>query len=93
MELLISLIAGAVGGTVIGGLWKRAGFGFWGAALAGVIGGFLGWQLWAVLDVAGYSGITGGTDGGLLIGRAVSGGVGGGAVLAAVGLVRSMLAK
>ncbi len=91
MEFLISLIAGAVGGNVAGGLLKNANLGVLLNSVAGVVGGGLGGQILSTIGMGGAA--AGGTDIGAIIGQVASGGVGGGAVLAIVGLVRNAMAK
>ncbi len=91
MEFLISLIAGAVGGNVAGGLIKNANLGVLLNSVAGVVGGGLGGQILSAIGMGGAA--AGGTDIGAIIGQVASGGVGGGAVLAIVGLVRNAMAK
>ena len=44
-------------------------------------------------DLAGVAGAAGGLDFSAIIGQVVGGGIGGGGVLAVVGLVRNMMAK
>ena len=91
MELLISLIAGAAGGNVAGGLLKNANLGVLLNSVAGVVGGGLGGQILSMLGTGGAA--AGGTDIGAIIGQVASGGVGGGALLAIIGLIRNAMAK
>ncbi|SEP97187.1 hypothetical protein [Thalassovita taeanensis] len=96
MELLISLIAGAVGGNAAGGLFKSLNQGTLINSLSGVVGGGLGGTLLGMLgtpDLAGIAGDAGGLDIGAIIGQVAGGGIGGGVVLAIVGAVRNMMAK
>ena len=90
MELLISLIAGAVGGNVAGGAVKKIDQGMLINSIAGIVGGGLGGQiLTAVLGTAGG----GGMDIAGIIGQLASGGIGGGVVLAVVSVIRNALGK
>ncbi len=91
MELLISLIAGAVGGNVAGGLLKNANLGVLLNSVAGIIGGGVGGQILSALGAGGAS--AGGTDLGAIIGQVASGGVGGGVLLVVVGLIKNAMAK
>ena len=91
MEILISLIAGAVGGNVAGGLLKKFDMGLLINSLAGILGGGLGGQILGALGAGGLAG--GGTDLSGIIGQLASGGVGGGAVLVILGLIRKALSK
>lgn len=91
MELLISLIAGALGGNAAGGLVKPLNQGPLINSLAGIVGGGLGGQILGALGAGGAA--AGGMDIAGLIGQLASGGVGGGVLLAVVGLIRNTLAK
>lgn len=91
MELVISLIAGAVGGNAAGGLLKNLSQGPLLNSILGVVGGGLGGQILTMLGAGGMAG--GGTDIAGIVGALASGGVGGGALIAIVGTVRNMLAK
>ena len=91
MELLISLISGAVGGNVAGGLLKKYDLGTLWNSVAGVVGGGLGAQLLSMVGAGGLAG--GGMDIAGIIGQVASGGVGGGVLLVIVGIVKSALKK
>ncbi len=89
VPLIINLLCGAVGGNVAGGLIKKLNLGTVGNSLAGILGGGLGGQLLGML------GITGGGEGALdltsIISNIGAGGVGGGVVLAIVGVIKNVL--
>lgn len=91
MELLIGLISGAVGGNVAGAAVKNINQGTLINSIAGVVGGGLGGTILSQLGAGGLA------DGGMdlmgIIGQVAGGGVGGGALLAIVSVVRGMLAK
>lgn len=91
MELLISLLAGAVGGNVAGKAIKSVDQGTLINSIAGILGGGVGGQLLNMVGAGALAG--GGMDLVGIIGQIVSGGVGGGVVLAAVGVLRKMLGK
>ncbi len=91
MELIISLLAGAVGGNVAGKALKQFNLGTIGNSVAGIVGGGLGGQILGMLGAGGLA--EGGTDIGGIIGSLASGGVGGGALLVIVGIVRKALKK
>ena len=91
MELLVSLISGAVGGNVAGGLLKNLNQGPLINSISGIVGGGLGGQILGMLGAGGAA--SGGMDIGSIIGQVASGGVGGGVVLAIVGVVKNMMAK
>ncbi|MCT4557669.1 MAG: hypothetical protein N4A61_06375 [Pelagimonas sp.] len=90
MELIISLIAGAVGGNAAGGILKNLNQGTLINSIAGIVGGGVGSQ---ILGMAGIATGGGGMDIASILGQVASGGVGGGAALALVGGVKNMMAK
>ena len=91
MELIISLLAGAVGGNVAGKAVKSIDQGTLINSVAGIVGGGVGGQLLSMVGAGALAG--GGTDLMGIIGQIASGGVGGGVVLALVGVLRKALAK
>lgn len=82
--LIIQLIAGAVGGNVIGALVKKISLGLLGNSIAGILGGGIGGQLLSSLGAGGVEGI---------LGSILSGGVGGGVLLVIVSLIKKALSK
>lgn len=96
MELIIQLIAGAIGGNAAGALLKGQSLGTLGNSIAGILGGGLGGQILGMLGggaAAAGAAAGGGLDITAILGSIVSGGVGGGALMAVLGIVKSMLAK
>lgn len=93
MELIISLISGAIGGNVAGGLLKNLSLGTLGNSVAGLVGGGLGGQILGMLGAGAMASSGGGMDIGSIIGQVASGGVGGGVLLAIVGVIKKMMAK
>lgn len=99
MEFLISLISGAIGGNAAGGLLKNLNQGVLVNSIAGIVGGGIGGQILSMLGAggaeaaAGATEMAGGMDIGAIVGQVASGGVGGGVVLAIVGVVKNMMAK
>ncbi len=91
MELIISLLAGAVGGNVAGMALKKFNLGTLWNSVAGIVGGGIGGQLLSAVGAGGLAG--GGMDIAGLIGQVASGGVGGGVLLVVVGLIKSALKK
>lgn len=90
MELIISLIAGALGGNVAGGILKNLNQGTLINSISGIVGGGLGGSILGALgagDPAAGMGI------GSIISQVAGGGVGGGVVLAIVGMIRNAMAK
>lgn len=90
LPIIIQLISGAVGGNVAGSLMKKLSMGTLGNSLVGILGGGLGGQL---LGILGISTGAGGMDTGSIIGSIASGGVGGGALLAIIGVIKKALGK
>ncbi|WP_120500213.1 hypothetical protein [Roseovarius sp. EL26] len=91
MELIISLIAGAIGGNVAGGVLKKYDLGTLGNSLAGILGGGLGGQILSMLGAGGAAG--GGSMVMDIIGSLASGGVGGGVVMVVIGIIKKALIK
>lgn len=90
LPVLIQLISGAVGGNFAGSLMKDKSLGTIGNSIAGIIGGGLGGQL---LGLLGIGTETGGTDIASIIGSLAGGGVGGGVLMAIVGIIKKALGK
>ncbi|MCB0259816.1 MAG: hypothetical protein KDH97_20105 [Calditrichaeota bacterium] len=92
MELLISLIGGAVGGNVAGSLLKNYNLGTLWNSVVGILGGGLGAQLLGMLGILGGGGGSA-MDIGSIIANIASSGVGGGVLMVIVGLVKNMMGK
>ena len=91
INLIIQLIAGAVGGNAVGSSMKNMSLGGAGNTIAGAIGGLGGgWILQALVPMMQGAG---GMDIGSVIGQIVGGGVGGGVLTAIVGLIKNNMAK
>jgi len=90
LPLIIQLVSGAVGGNVAGSLMKKFSLGTLGNSLVGILGGGLGGQLLGMLGVATASG---GMDIGSIVGSLASGGVGGGALMVIIGVIKNLLKK
>lgn len=96
MELIIQLIAGAVGGNAAGGLLKNLNQGTLINSIAGILGGGVGAQVLGMIP--GMEGLAAGAgDGSLnigsLVGSVAAGGIGGGGALAILGVVKNMMNK
>ena len=89
LPLIIQLVSGAAGGNVAGSLMKNFSLGTIGNSIVGILGGGIGGQLLGMLGLA--SG--GGMDIAGIVGSVASGGVGGGVLLAIVGLVKNMMGR
>ena len=83
MELIISLLSGAVGGNVAGALLKKFSMGTLWNSVVGILGGGLGSQLLGMLgiDISG------------IIGNIAGSGVGGAVLMVIIGLVKSAMKK
>lgn len=90
-QLIISLIAGAVGGNGAGALLKNLSLGTLGNSIVGILGGGLGSTLIGMMG--GGAAAAGGMDIGSVISSIASGGVGGGILMAIVGMLKSKMAK
>lgn len=90
LPLIIQLVSGAAGGNLAGKLMQNLSLGTLGNSIAGILGGGLGGQLLGMLGMA-----TGGGEMDLsgIIGSIAGGGVGGGAVMAIIGLVKKAMSK
>lgn len=92
VALIIQLVCGALGGNITGKLFKGIDLGTLGNSIAGILGGGLGGQLLNALGM--FAGAQGGSlDLASIIGNIASGGVGGGVLMAIIGLIRSLMAK
>ena len=91
-QLIIGLLSGAAGGNIVGKVLKNLDLGPLGNSIAGIVGGGLGQQILGSM-LGGGAEAAGGLDIGSIISSVASGGVGGGVVMAIVGVIRSMMAK
>ena len=83
MELIISLLTGAVGGNIAGALLKKFSMGTLWNSVVGILGGGLGGQLLGML----------GLDLGGIVGALAGGTAGGGVLMAIIGLIKSAMNK
>ncbi len=81
MEMIIQLVAGAVGGNAGGAALKKYSMGPLGNSIAGLVGGF------------GGGALLGGSMGEGVVSQIASGGIGGAVVMVIAGVVKSMMAK
>jgi hypothetical protein len=96
LPLIIQLISGAVGGNVAGGLLKNMSLGTAGNSIAGVLGGGVGGYLLNMLGGAGAADAAAAAsnlDIGAIISSVAGGGVGGGVLMAIIGVIKNMMAK
>lgn len=96
VNLIVSLVSGAVGGNVAGALFKQLSLGTIGNSIAGIVGGGVGAKILGIL-IPALGALTATKTGGLDLSavgaQAAGGGVGGGVLMIIVGLVRSLLGK
>ena len=91
VSLAIQLISGAVGGNAAGALFKNLSLGTLWNSVAGIVGGGIGGQILSqVLHVGGGAGAL---DIGSILTQVAGGGIGGGGLMAIIGLLRSMTSK
>ncbi len=96
MDLLISLIAGAIGGNISGGLLPRLNLGLLINSLSGSLGGLLGGHALGLLGIGGLAQTAPDSvslDPTALTTQLAAGGLGGGACLLAMGLLRNLLTR
>ena len=88
MELIISLISGALGGNLAGKLLKKYSLGTLGNSIVGILGGGLGSYLLGLLGMD-----LGGAEMTLtnILGNLVEGGIGGGALMAIIGFIKGAI--
>lgn len=90
-NLIVQLIAGAVGGNVAGAAMKEQSLGTLGNSIAGIVGGGIGGQILAAIVPALAGGA--GMDIGSIVGNVAGGGVGGAILMVIVGLIKKQMAK
>jgi hypothetical protein len=91
-DLIVQVIAGAVGGTGAGAILKDLSLGKPGDAISGAIGGgIVGQILNSVLGGGGAE--VGGMDVASVVKDIVGGGVGGAVVMAVIGFLRNAMMK
>ncbi len=94
MDLILQLIAGAVGGNAAGMALKNLSLGPIINSVLGVLGGGIGGQIIGALGGGAMAGMAnGGTDAASIIASLASGGVGGAVLMALGGVVKNMMAK
>ena len=91
INLIIQIIAGAIGGNAVGAGIKNVDLGALGNTIAGAIGGAGGGTLLTALLPLLQGAAAGNVDIGALVGQAVGGGVAGAVLTAIVGIVKNMM--
>ena len=93
-SLILQLLSGAGGGNIVGNVLKNLNLGPVGNSLAGLLGGWLGGTfLGPLIGPGAAAAASGGYDLSALLGQVITGGAGGGALMALVGLIRSFMVK
>ncbi|PCI58106.1 MAG: hypothetical protein COB34_05640 [Methylophilaceae bacterium] len=94
LGLIVQLVSGAVGGNVAGSLMKKSSLGTALNSVVGILGGAAGGQLLGMLGMGGAAAAgAGGIDIATIVSQVAGGGIGGGVLLALVGLVKNAMAK
>ena len=89
LPLIIQLISGAIGGNIAGSLLKNSSFGKIGNSILGILGGGIGGYLLSFLGID----TSGGMDIAGILGSVAGGGVGGGILMAIIGLIKKAISK
>ncbi len=92
LPMIIQLISGAVGGNAAGSLMKNLSLGTVGNSIVGLLGGGIGGQVMGMLGMGGAA-ASSGLDIGSILSTVAGGGIGGGVLLAVVGMIKKMLVK
>ncbi len=90
LPLIIQLISGAIGGNIAGSLMKKFTMGSLWNSIVGILGGGLGGQ---VLGMLGIGDGGGEMDLSGILGSVGSGAVGGGIVMAVIGMIKKAMNK
>jgi len=77
VSLLIQIVAGAIGGNIVGAVSKDISLGPLGNTVAGAIGGGVGGQILQQFLLPGVMGAPGAMDVGAVVGQLLGGGVAG----------------
>ena len=93
INLIIQIIAGALGGNAAGATMKNLDLGTLGNTVAGALGGAGGGTLLTALLPMLQGAASGNVDIGALVGQAVGGGVAGAIVTAIIGLIKNAAAS
>jgi hypothetical protein len=91
LNLIIQLVAGALGGNAAGASMKNLDLGTLGNSIAGAVGGAGGGTLLTAL-LPLLQGAANNVDVGALVGQAVGGGISGAVLTAIIGLIKNSMA-
>lgn len=96
LPLIVQLVSGAVGGNVAGSLLKNLSLGKLGNSIVGILGGGIGGKLLSMAGI-GAAAAAGADAGGMdlmgIVSSIAGGGVGGGVLLAIVGMIKKAMNK
>jgi hypothetical protein len=88
LPIVLSLVSGAIGGNLAGGLLNKLSLGIPGNSIAGMIGGVIGGNIGGqLLSTHGAGGFE------VMVGLLASAGISGGVLMVILGMTRKMLAK
>ena len=95
LPLIIQLVSGAVGGNLAGKLMKGSSMGTLWNSVAGILGGGLGGKVLGMLGLGGAAATEASTGMDLtgILGSVAGGGVGGGILMAIIGVIKKAMAK
>jgi hypothetical protein len=92
INLIIQIVAGAIGGNAVGSGLKDVNLGTLGNTVAGAVGGGVGGQLLQAIVPALAGAAGSGLDVGALVGQIAGGGVAGAILTAIIGLIKNKTA-
>ena len=88
VNVILALVAGAIGGNVVGSMLRQYNLGPLGNSIAGILGGGLGGE---VLSMILSGGAVDASSVDSFLAQIIGGGVGGGLLMAIVGILRQTL--
>ena len=91
LPLIIQLVTGAIGGNLAGSAMKNLSLGTLWNSVAGILGGGLGGQVLGMLGMGAAAAGDGGMDMMSILSSVLAGGIGGGAGLGIVSLIKNMM--